>query len=215
MADFRTGDIFSLKLTDTEHISGRIMLDVKEQCIRPRLLTPESPLGFFNGSLLVEIYRETSENLVVNPSEILIPGIFIDPHFLNSGDWTVVDHADVDPAEVEFPEALFNVGRHPHFVRGEVLLAINLSSQDVDRINAYSTIKASSTLREICLYYLGRPKEINNPLLQDVEFRSLKNSDLRFSEDRSEIYRLLGEDDNQSYYEMSSRLGHDVRRFYN
>jgi hypothetical protein len=56
--------------------------------------------------------------------------------------------------------------------------------------------------------------EINNPRLKDIELRSLKDSDLRFTKHRSEIYHLLGEDENQSYYEMSTRLGYDIQRFY-
>ncbi|MFW5720280.1 MAG: hypothetical protein ACOCXT_04615 [Candidatus Dojkabacteria bacterium] len=38
--------------------------------------------------------------------------------------------------------------------------------------------------------------------------------DLRFSDVRSKIYTLLGEDEHQSYYQMSTRLGHDIHRFY-
>jgi len=214
MAKFRTGDIFAFKLPSNEYISGRIMLDVKQQCIRPKLLKADSLLGFFNGSLLVEVYKETSQIPIASRSDVLIPGIFIDSHSLKSGDWIIVGHEDVDPTEVEFPEALLNQGRHPRFVKGEISLQISLSSEDLDRLHLYRTIEPSSILGDICLYYLGRPEEINNPRLQDIELRSLKHCDLRFTEYRSEIYQLLCEDENQSYYEMSTRLGYDIRRFY-
>jgi hypothetical protein len=190
------------------------MLDVKQQCIRPKLLKPESPLNFFNGSLLVEIYKSTFSEPTANPSEVLIPGIFIDSSYLESGGWLIMAHENVDPKEVEFPESLVGRGLRAQFIRGEIALDIDLQREELQRINVYGTKKPSGILGEICLYYLGRAHEINNPRLKDIELRSLKDSDLRFTKHRSEIYHLLGEDENQSYYEMSTRLGYDIQRFY-
>jgi hypothetical protein len=214
MTKLKAGDIFTFQLPTKEYMCGRIMLDVKQQCIRPRLLKPDSPLNFFNGSLLVEIYKSTFPEPTANHSEILIPGVFIGSNSLESGEWSIIDHEDVDPKEVAFPESVVSRGLDAQFVRGEIALDIDLQKEELERINVYGTKKPSGILGEICLYYLGRSDEINNPRLRDIELRSLKDSDLRFTAYRSEIYRLLGEDENQSYYEMSTRLGYDIGRFY-
>jgi hypothetical protein len=214
MTKFKAGDIFTFKLPTKEYMCGRIMLDVKQQCIRPRLLKPDSPLNFFNGSLLVEIYKSTFPEPTANRSELLIPGIFVGSTSLESGEWSITGHEEVDPKEVEFPDALVAHGLRAQFIRGEIALNIDLKEEELKRLGVYRTKKPSGILGEICLYYLGRSDEINNPRLRDIELRSLKDSDLRFTAYRSEIYGLLGEDENQSYYEMSTRLGYDIGRFY-
>jgi hypothetical protein len=168
----------------------------------------------FNGSLLVEIYKSTAKQPVIDNSEILIPGIFLGSDCLESGTWSIIGHQDVNPQEVEFPEYLVGSGLCAKFVRGEISLNLDLRESDVDRVNVYGTKKSSATLGEICLYHLGRSHEINNPRLKNIELRSLKNSDLRFSQHRSEIYGFLGEDPNQSYYKMSTKFGYDIQRFY-
>jgi hypothetical protein len=214
MVKFQSGDIFTFKLSTDEYMCGRIMLDIKKQCVSPKLLPPDSPLYFFNGSLLVEIYKSTAKQPVIDNSEILIPGIFLGSDSLEYGIWSIIGHQDVNPEEVEFPEYLVGSGLRAKFVRGEISLNLDLRESDVDRVNVYGTKKSSATLGEICLYHLGRSHEINNPRLKNIELRSLKNSDLRFSQHRSEIYGFLGEDPNQSYYKMSTKFGYDIQRFY-
>ncbi|AMS32695.1 hypothetical protein AEM42_10440 [Betaproteobacteria bacterium UKL13-2] len=214
MVKFQTGDIFTFKLSTDEYMCGRIMLDIKKQCVRPKLLPPDSPLYFFNGSLLVEIYKSTALKPVINRSEILIPGIFLGSDCLESGTWSIIGHQDVNPQEVEFPEALIGHGLRAQFLRGELALNIDLKEEELKKINVYKTKKPSGILGEICLYQLGRADEITNSWVHSIEVFNLNSSDLRFSQHRSEIYRLLGEKENQSYFEMSSRLGYNIQRFY-
>jgi len=214
MARFRTGDIFSFPLPNGEYLSGRILLDVKQQCVRPKRLKPDSPLGFFSNTLLLETYTRTSSTPSAAPSEVLIPGVFMDAGSLQSGLWEIVGHQEVDPTTVEFPESLLNLGPHPHFVRGEILLPLGLTSGDLARINVYRTIEPSSMLGEKCAYYLERLSSPESAALPPGDIRSLAGSDLRFSEYRDEVYQALGQDKDQSYYEMSTRLGHDIGRFY-
>jgi hypothetical protein len=214
MVKFQTGDIFTFKLSTNEYICGRIMLDIKKQCVSPKLLPPDSPLYFFNGSLLLEIYKSTATQPVIDNSEILIPGIFLDSDSLKYGIWSIIGHQDVNPEEVEFPEALISHGLRAQFLRGEVALNIDLKEEELKKINVYQTKKPSGILGEICLYHLGRIDEINNSWVHSIEVFNLKSSDLRFTQHRSEIYHLLGEKENQSYFEMSSRLGYNIQRFY-
>ncbi|MFN5541861.1 MAG: immunity 26/phosphotriesterase HocA family protein [Betaproteobacteria bacterium] len=214
MVKFQTGDIFTFKLSTDEYMCGRIMLDIKKQCVSPKLLPPDSPLYFFNGSLLLEIYKSTATQPVIDNSEILIPGIFLDSDSLKYGIWSIIGHQDVNPEEVEFPEALISHGLRAQFLRGEVALNIDLKEEELKKINVSKTKKPSGILGEICLYQLGRADEITNSWVHSIEVFNLNSSDLRFSQHRSEIYRLLGEKENQSYFEMSSRLGYNIQRFY-
>jgi hypothetical protein len=212
---FKAGDIFALELPTGEYITGRVLLDVKNQCIRPKLLSSDSRLGFFNGYVLTEIYKQTFSEPTAERSEVLIPGIWTDSGSLKDGHWQIISHEEVDPTQVEFPEAFILYGaRTILFTRGEIEIPIEMTYEEYKQINVLKTKGASGWLGETCLYYLGRKDEINDPDLADVELRSLKHADLRFNDFRSEAYRRLGEDENISYFEMSLKHGHDIRRFY-
>ncbi|HKX29920.1 MAG TPA: Imm26 family immunity protein [Blastocatellia bacterium] len=214
MSKFKAGDIFTFKLSEDEYLNGRILLDVKEQCIRPRLLRTDSPLVSFNGFLLVEVYKSTFRVPTPGRSETLIPGIFVDPSSLESADWPIIGYEEVDPTRVEFPENLIARGVRGAFLRGEIELPLDLQMQEIRRMRVYPAKKSSLDLAPICLYQLGRKEQIDQTRFSNVGMFNLNHSDLRFSEHRDEIYRLLGESAHQSYDQMSSRLGHDLKRFY-
>jgi hypothetical protein len=212
MVTFKHGDIFSFQLPNQHYLFGRILLDVKKQCVKTKLISPDSPLSFYDGTLLVEIYRELSEKATFCGSEVLIPGFFLAPEPIKSGEWVIVEHKEVEPLqEVEFPEtfALFN-GRQC-FQRGEICLTLPQKLEGDKSWDIYPTITSPYALPKICLYHLGL-KELLNPV--QLKTMNLNRFDLRFSEHRSEIYKILGEDENQSYYQMSTALGYDLVRFY-
>jgi len=211
MARFKHGDIFAVQLPNQQYLFGRILLNVKEQCVKPKLLEPGSLLTFFGGSLLVEMYRKLSAAPGLSESEVLLNGVFVDARSLKRGLWKIIDHQEVDPTQIEFPEGLVATGRGASFQRGEINMPVALSGQDVSRIHVYPTQQSSLALADICLYYLGLKHLIEH---EYRDTKHLRYSDLRFSDHRSEIYQLLGEDESQTYYQMSTKLGYDITRFY-
>jgi hypothetical protein len=214
MGKFKTGDIFTFRLTDDEYLTGRIVLDIQRQCARPRLIKPGSPLASHNPSLLVEIYRSTSRAPTASRAEVLIPCIFVGTESLKSGDWSIVGREDIDPTRVEFPENLIGRGVRSAFVKGEIRAPIELELSDLRRISSYPSVWPSRVLKQICLYKLGRKEEIDKTRFRNLEVFNPQRYDLRFSEYRSEFYRMIGELEDQSYYEMSLRFGRDLKRFY-
>lgn len=69
MARFKHGDIFAVQLPNQQYLFGRILLNVKEQCVKPKLLEPGSPFikcqqswaTISPGSMVSQhIYRTTS-----------------------------------------------------------------------------------------------------------------------------------------------------------
>lgn len=214
MATYKTGDLFALPLPTGEFLCGRVVLDVKRQCVRPRRLKAGSMLAFFDGAILVEVYRETTRTPTARRSELLVPGEFIDARSIVSGAWRVVGHEPVDPTRVEFPEGLKLIGMDPHLVRGEVALRLDMPAEEMQQLDIYPTITGSGLIGDICLYYLGRAQESPNRETRAPSDLTLDHSDLRFSEHRERIYRLAGADPRESYFEFSLRHGHDIRRFY-
>jgi hypothetical protein len=211
---YKAGDIFSFELVPGEYLSARILLDIKKQCIQSKLISSGNPLYFFGSCVLVEAYSQSTPEPTAVPSDILIPGIFIGSNIIARGVWKVIGHEPVDPTTVEFPEALIGSGPRVRFNRGEVELSIQIEQGELDHIKVYNMIHGGGFLPEICLTYLGRGEEINNPLAPDLKRRGLEDCDLRFSEHREEVYSRIDADPNESYYELSKRLGHDITRFY-
>jgi hypothetical protein len=190
------------------------MLDVHRQCVKPRRLKPDSPLLFYDLTILVDLYATVSDSPQRQGVERLVAGLFTDWSSLISGAWEVVGHEDVDPTIVEFPEALMTEGPDPRFVRGELYLPLQLTFHDVTRINVHATIRPSGTLSNVAAYYLERRRSQTTSDSRDDEKRGLARSDLRFSPHRAEVYRALSEDEHQTYFEVSLRHGLDIRRFY-
>jgi hypothetical protein len=211
MSNYKIGDIFSIQLPNQKYIFGRILLDVNKQCVKPKLIDPNSPLSSYDGCLLVEIYKELSDNPNFLGQEKLIPGFFLMPDPIAEQEWLIIDHLEVDPQQVEFPETIFLYNGRQVFQRGEIRLPIPEQLDENDGWDIYPSITSPYALPKICLYYLGL-REFLTPVQQNT--MNLERLDFRFSNRRSEIYKIIQEDENQSYYEIASRLGYDITRFY-
>ncbi len=215
MTNFKCGDIFSVQLPNQKYISGRVMLDVYKQCYETNIIKELSGLFFYQECILVEVYSELFDEPTPKQSKILISGIFFanDPQRIST--WELIGHQPVDPLQVEFPETLPSIGVQDCLVRGEITLPLRGRKRQrhfpyglPDILPALTSPKA---IVNISLYYLNLKHLITTPY---PEMHNLATSDLRFSEHRSRIYEILGEDENQSYYEMSSKLGFDITKFY-
>lgn len=211
MVKFKHGDIFSFQLQNQKYLCGRILLDVKKQCVKSKLISPDSPLSFYDGTILVEIYRELFDQPTFSSSEVLIPGFFLDVEPIKSGEWAIVDYQEVEPIQVEFPETLALFNGRQCFQKGEIRLDIPQMIEEDESWKIYPTITSPYALPKICLYHLGLHEFLKPAQLETM---NLKRLDLRFSEHRSEIYQMLGEDENQSYYQMSNKFNYDITRFY-
>ena len=210
----KIGDIFALPLPNHQYLCSRILLDIEQQCFQSNLISEDSPLDVYRGLLLVEVYQKISKEPIYSGNKrTLIPGFFIDPEPIESEEWQIVDHNPVDPIKVEFPETLVINHGLSCFQRGEIRLELpeEVDIEKTEGLDIYPTITSPYKLPRICLYYLGLI-DLLTPVQKKTS--NLKKMDLRFSEYRSQIYQMLGEDENQSYYEMSSRLGYNISRFY-
>jgi hypothetical protein len=213
MPSLKAGDIFSIPLPDSRYLAGRVVLDVA-QALKRGLIKPGTPLALKSGSILVETYREISEAPSPAVSEVLLPGVFVSKSLFSpreEGHWRIVGHQPIEPTRIEFPEALYGSKRTVMFTRGEVDLPVPLGLEALDRFETRPGVVPAHALAGTCLYYLGLKHLIRaaNP-----ESMDLRDTDLRFTDQRDEIYRLMGEDPKQSYHELSARHGHDISRLY-
>lgn len=209
---YTCGDIFAVPVYNEHFVFGRVMLDVSKQCIRTGLIETSSPLQFFGSCLLVEMYNTLSAEPVFSKADVLIPGVFIDARSFKSGLFKVVGHKPVDPAQVEFPEALASLQTGTVFQRGEVCLPVKLSSADLDRIHVYPTITPSLSIQDHCLFYMGKQHLVQH---QWADRMNLEHSDLRFAEfHRKTVYKLLDMEANEPYNSLSRKMGFAIERFH-
>ncbi len=211
---FRTGDLFAVALPRGQFLTGRILLDVARQCVKPRLLPEGSPLGFFNGCVLVELYRDVGPEPLTRPTRRLVNGAFFGPQSLDSGRWRIVGHVAVEPREVEFPAGLVVSGIKVLLRWGELTLKTNLTGNDFDRIPVRQTILPSAAVAEIALHLLGRDAEVENPSFSKPELRGLEDDDARFSPMCERIFGSVGLTGAESYYDLAKGQGLDLARFY-
>lgn len=212
MARYKTGDIFAIPIAHGLYASGRIMLDVSKQCIRPKKITADSPLDFFAGTLLIDIFRTVAEQPEFAPAERLISGLFVMDDLLKSQQWPIIDQSAVDPQEVEFPETLANVQGRICFQRGEIVLPFANQAPLLDSLNIYPTLHRAEEVPLLCNNYLQQA-DLIEPAPED-QTSDLEIADLRFTPHRDEVYALLGEPSTEPYHVMAARFGHDIARFY-
>jgi hypothetical protein len=200
-AKLKVADEFSLAGVG-EPLSGRIMLDVDDQCITPKRILTSSPLVFFRGAQLVEVTRRAG-------ADIVLPGICV-----HAVELPRTDHRPVDPTRVEFPWTLSLYGPRPHFYWGELRIPVDLSASEYRKIEVSPRLSPVDSLLPSALYRLGRIADIDRSLYPDVTQFDPAKSDLRESPHRARteelvVNRILGD-----YYATALAYGYDLRRFY-
>lgn len=208
------GDIFYVQ-RNGKYFFGKILLDVSNRILKSE---PQN-LGFkfYSGCCLAAVYKGIYNAPKLESSELIIPGEFIFKKYFYSKkykvDWTYYDHETIDNKKLDFPENLLSVHRNGVcFIKGELEIKTALSQKQFEE--EYYVLKgiqgSFGALIDIASHYQGR-----QDLMNVISKNYLEKSDLRFApEKRKEVYKQIGEDMNQSYYEMARKHGHDLGRFY-
>lgn len=207
------GDIFTLPITAEEHLSGRVLLDVAAQCFAPARLAADSPLGFFQGAILVEIHGVAMPRPGVGDGRVLVPSVFVAAAALTSGRWPVVGHRAVDPTQLDFPPALLLVGPRPHLIWGELRLPVAMAPDELDALDVSPTLHTSA-LDQIALVALGRQADVDRTRYRKLDALRLERSDLRFHPAAADVFARAGLPARPRYFDEALARGFDPRRFY-
>lgn len=208
------GDIFYVKRKD-KYFFGKILLDVSDRILKKE----EGNLGFkfYSGCCLAAVYKGIYDEPILNTDEFILPGIFVFKKFFYSKkykvDWTYYNHESIDFKKIDFPESLQSVHEKGIcFKKGELEIKTDLTEQQYDNeFKIIGGIKGSfDALIDIASHYQGA-----DDLMEVKRVVFLDSSDFRFAlEKRKEVYKRIGQDMNQSYYEMALKHGFDLGRFY-
>jgi hypothetical protein len=204
MTKLANGTLFCVPLPDGTFLSGRVILDIYG-CLKKRLFPADSPLPGLGKAYLVEMYAAVLHKAEHVPSELLIPGAFVESHAVGAG-WPIIGNMPVDPQKVSFPESLIGFMHSTGevaFECGELSVPLPLSHSELDRIGVSRSRHSAFLWPYTCLRVMGREEEVP----RDYKMAYLTGSDLRYSFHRKEIYKLLPFSMEQSYFEIQSRLG--------
>lgn len=208
-------DVFSVKVSESEFIYGRVLFDVTKQYMK-KSYNPEgnnySYLSFFNKCFLIETFLGVSSSFEdIDMKQKAVVSTFVPDFFFSEYEANIIDNIGVDVKEISFPETLSSADKR-YFSAGELYLPINLTDDECYRIKIYPSFGSGFQAITATLDYSGRTDLIEEGDRQEAYF---KYSDLRNNpEIRQEIYAMIGEDPNQSYYELALRHGFDLARLY-
>lgn len=224
---FKTGDIFSLEVAKNEFMYGRIVFDVTNQYMKsvyPKNQEEgvENYLDSFNGCFLVETFLGLHKSLKdVDFDKKAVQGTFVtknfyDDDFFSERNFAIETNIPIDPRKVSFPETLSLSNGNVYFSNGELYLPI-----PIDQSTYYDEIKVMPSFgygyRGIIVPTLGISNREDLLEEDDKEkYNYFRYSDLKSSPDiRTEIYAMIGENPNISYYELALKHGFDLARLYN
>lgn len=202
-AKLSVGDVFALSAAKGEPLFGRVMLDVQEQCIRPKRILSSSPLAFFKQAHLVEVSRDEAG------AQVVLPG-----HFVYGVELPRIAHRPVDPGEVDFPWTLSLYGPRPQLYWGELRIPVNLPISEYRAMEISPKLSPVDTLAPRALYKLGRADEIDRSTYQDSSLFDPARNDLRDSPHRARIAELVAGRVLDDYASTAAAYGYDLRRFY-
>jgi hypothetical protein len=195
--------VFGIALNSNETVFGRVILDVDEQCLKPRRVLTSSPLTFFKGGQLVEVSSDEEGR------HVIIGGVFVfAPKLPKLGE------RSVDVKAVDFPWALSIIGMQPHLYWGELTIPLAISEAEAHKLEVPPMISPASALVELALGALGRLDELDRSRFKKPEMYAPGRNDLRFSEQRARIDELVGKRILGNYYDTAYAYGFDLRRFY-
>ena len=201
---------FRLKFPKVNFIYGRVLFDVTKQYMK-KSYNPEgnnySYLSFFNKCFLIETFLGVSSSFEdIDMKQKAVVSTFVPDFFFSEYEANIVD-----VKEISFPETLSSADKR-YFSVGELYLPINLTDDECYRIKIYPSFGSGFQAITATLDYSGRTDLIEEGYRQEAYF---KYSDLRNNpEIRQEIYAMIGEDPNQSYYELALKHGFDLARLY-
>lgn len=206
-----TGTVFSIPNAHNDQILGRILFDCT-YFYKKKLLSENGNWMAFEGySVLMELYELDNHQ----GKHILIPGVNTSMRNIETGLWPTIGYEKVDLDTLDFPEFLSVWGANSFcFHKGEVKIKFNVTSSkyDAPNVELYPCSWAALNLHDAFYFAKGEPHKFNRKREQ-CDALDLTKKDLRFAPFRNEIYDLIGEDPQGSYFALAQKHGVPIERF--
>jgi hypothetical protein len=211
------GDIIAVKLLNGLHLFVQIMYrvpSIKHKDIE-KINQKSYLVQWFSGFYLINVYRQISKNNILENSEIMYKGLFLHKSDINKSEFEILSHNKINVEEIEFPETIGNLEDGYFFQKGELIIPIRNYTKKFEKDlknGPLGSFKDIYSIGDSVLYAQNRKNEMQREYYDGWKHTP---SDLRYYQKlRNEIYKLIKEDPNQSYYNMALKYGYDLKRLY-
>ena len=186
-------------------------MDIEKQCFKNGLVdTENTSLDEYLECYLIEGFDQIKNESKLDTYKVVLRGFLIDKESLDDDDIIVIDNKPVDPKKIEFPAYLFNsYFKGIFFEQGEVKIPINLSEDKFNEFAVRGGVSYNGAFEAALLPLIGKQELTDTPI--DMKYRDIYYADNNIQD---EIYSLIGEDKNQSYYDLALKHGFDTSRFF-
>ena len=217
--NLEAGNIFRVKLLNGMYVFGHIVFFVpRRNKKRYQEINSESYLrGFLSNCMLVDIYSQISYSEVLERKEVFFKGVFFsssDLSTMSEDVITVIENEKVDVKGVEFPETIGADQDGLFLQRGELKIKLDDVKKDVQEelLKYPDSFKDVYSVADGVLFFQNRQSEMQRNYYEGWKHtqNDLKND----TELRLKVYAKIGEDPNQSYYELALKHGFDLARLY-
>ncbi len=199
----KVGDLIRVKLLNGMYMFVDVVFDVPKNTDMMK-----SYFYFYASCFLTNIYAQISHEKELKDDILFCRGMFITRKDLkNCGE--ILLNREVDYTQIDFPETTGGEGLQ----KGELDIGIipdEKLTEWNDKFNGgFSDVYS---VADSILYMQGRKSEMQRTYGSHWKFIP---SDFRFyPEYRKEVFKIIGEDPNLSYYELSLKHGFDLARYY-
>lgn len=223
---YNAGDMFAIKFDEETYIPGRVLLNIQSQCLDSGIVGGlDSTLGSCYSNIkpvyLVELYKCMLQK-PEKPStrEILFDCVVVDQKSPKKKNWIYLGNEPVDPELIEFPEVIsYSIGEGYRIVKGEIGIILPENDWDsfIRETKTTPSVMSSKGISTYSLYQMGFIDKVKAKFSGDRDLTYLSNlgSNLRlFNNHRNKLFKMIGEDPNESYHQMALKHGFDLKRFY-
>lgn len=212
MAKIKIGDLVRVKLLNDMYMWVHVLFDTPNEKQREKMnLNTNNYFYVYSSCYLVNVYSQISKDDELKDNSVFFKGIFVPKKHLTKG--IIISNIEVDYNQIDFPENTGGYNSENWLSKGELTLG-SIPEEKIrewnDRFN--SSFKDIYSVADDVLYMQNRKSEMQrtysdnwNHIPKDFRF---------YPECRKEVYDMIGEDPNLSYYELALKHGFDLARFY-
>ena len=212
MAKIKIGDLVRVKLLNDMYMWVHVLFDSQFIVKGKKEINPYNYFYFYASCYLVNIYSQISTEEELKDDTIFFKGVFIPrKHFAKE---TIISNIPVDYRQIDFPEHTGGLNSSFWLSKGELALG-SIPKEKIhewnDRFNG--GFRDIYSVADSLLYMQNRKSEMQRTNYRDT-WKFIPRDFRFYPEYRKEVYGIIGEDPNQSYYELALKHGFDLARFY-
>ena len=221
------GDIISVELLNKLHMFVQIVYQIpRKNSKRAEKISSKSQMNYYikwyPGFFIANTFKQISLETELKNKDIMFKGVFLLGSSFKGINYKVISQDMVSIEKIEFPETI-DANREEGFLlrRGELKFTI----MEYEKIKKYpkhfieelengpsSGFMDIYSMGDSVLYLQNRKNELQREYFDGWKYYP---SDLKYyPELRNRIYKIINENQNETYYDLALKYGFDTKELY-